>query len=84
MLYHTLMYKHICRGNHKTKKKWLLDRMDKRILERGVPGSEAERLHMTRKRAQKVSAHAADLRAFAAPAQCPKTAANAPAADYEV
>ena len=84
MLYHTLMYKHVCRGSPETKKKWLLERMDKRILERGVPGSEAERLHMTRKRALKSSAHVADLRAFAAAAQCPKTAANAPAADYEV
>ena len=73
MLYHTLMYKHVCRGSPETKKKWLLERMDKRILERGVPGSEAERLHMTRKRAQKVSAHAAGLRA-------PITAANAPEA----
>ena len=81
MLYHTLLYKHVCRGSPEMKKKWLLDRMDKRILERVVPGSEAECLHATRKRAQKVSAHAAGLRAFAAAAQCPNTAtANAPEA----
>ena len=79
MLYHTLMYKHICRGNAETKKKWLLERMDQRILERGVPGTEAERLRMTRKRARNSSTHAVDLRAFAADAPCPKTAANAPA-----
>ena len=58
--------------------------MDQRILERGVSGSEAERLHMTRKRALKSSAHAVDLRAFAADAHCLKTAANAPADDHEV
>ena len=71
------MYKHICRGNAETKKKWLLERMDQRILERGVPGSEAERLQRTRKRAR--TTDTVDLRAFAADAPCPKTAANAPA-----
>ena len=61
MLYHTLMYKHVCRGNAETKKKWLLERMDQRILERGVPGNEAERLQRTTKRARKTDA--VDLRA---------------------
>ena len=62
------------------KKKWLLERMDKRIQERFMPDSEAKSLHVTLKRAQKVSANAAGLRAFAAgdSAQCPNTAtANA-------
>ena len=53
LLYHTLMYKHVCRGDAETKKKWLLERMDQRILERGVPGNEAERLQRTKKRARK-------------------------------
>ena len=66
MLYHTLMYKHVCRGNAETKKKWLLERMDQRILERGVPGNEAERLQRTKKRAR--TTDAVDLRAFAADA----------------
>ena len=74
MLCHTLMYKHVCRGNAETKKKWLLERMDQRILERGVPGSEAERLQMTKKRAR--TTDTVDLRAFAADAPCPKTAAT--------
>ena len=69
MLYHTLMYKHVCRGNAETKKKWLLERMDQRILERGVPGSEAERLQRTKKRAR--TTDAVDLRAFAADAATP-------------
>ena len=69
MLYHTLMYKHVCRGNAETKKKWLLERMDQRILERGVPGSEAERLQRTKKRARTTGA--VDLRAFAADAATP-------------
>ena len=56
MLYHTLMYKHVCRGNAETKKKWLLERMDQRILERGVPGNEAERLQRTKKRARQTDA----------------------------
>ena len=56
MLYHTLMYKHVCRGNAETKKKWLLERMDQRILERGVPGNEKERLQRTRKRARQTDA----------------------------
>ena len=46
------MYKHVCRGDAETKKKWLLERMDQRILERGVPGNEAERLQRTKKRAR--------------------------------
>ena len=56
LLYHTLMYKHVCRGDAETKKKWLLERMDQRILERGVPGNEAERLQRTKKRARKTDA----------------------------
>ena len=52
LLYHSLMYKHVCRGDAETRKKWLLERMDQRILERGVPGNEAERLQRTRKRAR--------------------------------
>ena len=61
MLYHTLMYKHVCRGNAETKKKWLLERMDQRILERGVPGNEADRLQRTKKRRR--TTDAVDLRA---------------------
>ena len=56
LLYHTLMYKHVCRGDAETKKKWLLERMDQRILERGVPGNEAERLQRPKKRARKTDA----------------------------
>ena len=56
LLYHSLMYKHVCRGDAETKKKWLLERMDQRILERGVPGNEAERLQRTKKRARKTDA----------------------------
>ena len=64
LLYHTLMYKHVCRGNAETKKKWLLERMDQRILERGVPGNETERLQRTKKRARQtdvVDLEAADV-----------------------
>ena len=69
MLYHTLMYKHVCRGNAETKKKWLLERMDQHILERGVPGNEAERLQRTKKRTR--TTETVDLRAFAADAATP-------------
>ncbi len=64
-----LLYKHVCRGNAETKKKWLLERMDQRILERGVPGNEAERLQRTKKRARTTGA--VDLRACAADAGTP-------------
>ena len=81
-MYHTLLYKHVCRGSPAIKQKWLLERMDKRIQERVMPVSEAEleSPHVTLKCAQKVSANVAGLRAFAAgdSAQCPNTAtANA-------
>ena len=59
MLYHTLLHKHICRGNAEEKKKWLLERMDQRILERGVPGNEKERLQRTKKRARKMDTETA-------------------------
>ena len=59
MLYHTLLHKHVCRGNAEAKKKWLLERMDQRILERGVPGNETERLQRTKKRARKIDTETA-------------------------
>ena len=59
MLYHTLLHKHICRGSAEEKKKWLLERMDQRILERGVPGNETERLQRTRKRPRKIDTETA-------------------------
>ena len=84
MMYHTLLYKHVCRGSPAMKQKWLLERMDKRIRERVMPVSEAEleSPHVTLECAQKVSANAAGLRAFSSAtgdsAQCPNTAtANA-------
>ena len=42
MTYHTLLYKHVCRGPPEWKRKWLLERMDKRIRERVAPPSEVE------------------------------------------
>ncbi len=42
MTYHTLLYKHTCRGSPAMKQKWLLERMDKRIRERVMPPSEVE------------------------------------------
>ena len=62
MLYHTLLHKHVCRGNAEAKKKWLLERMDQRILERGVPGNETERLQRTKKRTRKIDTETAATR----------------------
>ena len=42
MTYHTLLYKHVCRGPPELKQKWLLERLDKRIRERVVLPSEVE------------------------------------------
>ena len=42
MTYHTILYKHVCRGPPELKRKWLLERLDKRIRERVVPPSEVE------------------------------------------
>ena len=42
MTYHSLVYKHKCRGSFDTKQKRLLERLDERIQQRMGPFSEVE------------------------------------------
>ena len=42
MTYHSLLYKHCCRGSPELKQKRLLERMDERIRQRMGPPSEVE------------------------------------------
>ena len=42
MTYHSLLYKHSCRGSPELKQQWLLERMDERIRQRMGPHSEVK------------------------------------------